>query len=320
MIKLIFMGTPYAVVPVLQRLHDMPGVEVVAAVTPPDRPRGRGRPLESPPVKETASRLGIPVLQPSGLRNETAQSELAALAPDVIIVAAYGRLLPPPVLELPPHGCLNLHPSLLPRHRGPSPVATAIVEGDESSGVSLMLLDEGMDTGPVISQTEVALEGNETADALTERLFELGGSLLEECLNAWVSGELKARPQDDALATVTRKLERVDGIADWSLSAETLARQCRAFSPWPGLYTGWQGKTLKLLDIEPLSDHQTGYTPQGSVTTAGAGKVMCVVTSEGMLGLNRVQLEGRRAVTGEEFLRGYPEVLGARLGAQEDNQ
>ena len=171
------MGTPSSVTPVLRRLYEMPDVDVVAAVTPPDRPRGRGRQPEPPPVKEAALHLDIPVLQPPGLRNETAQAELAALNPDVIVVAAYGRLLPPPVLELPPHGCLNLHPSLLPRHRGPSPVATAILEGDAITGVSLMLLDEGMDTGPVIARAEVTLEGDETAGALTDRLFDLGGAL-----------------------------------------------------------------------------------------------------------------------------------------------
>ncbi len=313
------MGTPFSVVPVLDSLHKMPGVEVVAAVTPPDRPRGRGRQPEPPPVKESAQRLGIPVLQPPTLRKEGAQAELAALSPGVIVVAAYGRLLPPQVLELPPNGCLNLHPSLLPRHRGPSPVATALLDGDEVTGVSLMLLDEGMDTGPVIARAEVKLAGNETAEGLTGQLFDLGGALLCDNLGAWVSGQLKAEPQDDALATLTRKLERSDGLADWNLAAEVLARQCRAYSPWPGLYTEWQGKTLKLMGLTVLPDCESGATAAGQVVTAGSAKGLRVATSAGTLALDRVQLEGRRTVTGDEFLRGYPEILGARLGSQETN-
>ena len=188
MIRTVFMGTPASVTPALRRLHEMPGVEVAAAVTPPDRPRGRGRQAEPPPVKVEAASLGIPVLQPPNLRGEATLAELAALKPDVIVVAAYGRLLPPSVLQLPPHGCLNLHPSLLPRHRGPSPVATAILEGDGVTGVSLMLLDEGMDTGPVIARTEVELTGDETAGELTARLFALGADLLADCLEPWVKG------------------------------------------------------------------------------------------------------------------------------------
>ncbi len=317
MIKAIFMGTPSSVVPTLRRIRDMPDVDVIAAVTTPDRPRGRGRKPEPPPVKQEALRLGVPVLQPQGLRGEAVQAELAALNPDVIVVAAYGRLLPPPVLELAPHGCLNLHPSLLPRHRGPSPVATAILEGDAATGVSLMLLDEGMDTGPVIARADVRLEGDETAGVLTAALFELGGALLANSLGPWVNGQLKTQPQDVSLATVTRKLERADGLADWSLPAETLARQCRAYDPWPGLYTEWEDKTLKLLEVAPLPDYRTGTAKPGQVVAVGPGMGIYAVSGEGMLSLNRVQLEGRRPVTGEEFLRGYPDILGARLGGSQ---
>ena len=261
------MGTPTSVVPVLHRLHGMADVDLVAAVTPPDRPRGRGRQAEPPPVKQAAESLKIPVLQPSSLRNESVQAELAAFAPDVIVVAAYGRLLPTPVLNLPAHGCLNLHPSLLPRHRGPSPVATSILEGDEATGVSLMLLDEGMDTGPVIAQKEYAFTGRETAGDLTDSLFAVGAELLADNLDAWTRGELQAKPQDDAIATISRKLERTDGQADWGLPAETLARQCRAFAPWPGLYTHWDGKTLKLLETQVVADGSPGEAELGRVVT-----------------------------------------------------
>ena len=307
------MGTPAPVVPVLQRLHRMPGVEVVSALTPPDRPRGRGRQPDSPPVKAAAEALGIPVLQPANLRGESIQTGLSDLSPDVIVVAAYGRFLPTAVLELPPHGCLNLHPSLLPRHRGPSPVATAILEGDQTTGVSLMLLDEGMDTGPVLAATEVQMSGQETAGELTGTLFDLGGALLEENLAPWVEGRLQATPQDEARATVSRKLERADGLVCWSQPAEAIARACRAFDPWPGLYTQWQGKTLKLMDISVPSELQTVSVAPGTVVASGNNRGLHVGTGEGMLVLNSVQLEGRRAVTGEDFLRGYPDIVGSQL-------
>ena len=313
------MGTPAPVVPVLQRLHRMPGAQVVSAVTPPDRPRGRGRQPEPPPVKTAAEALGIPVLQPANLRGGSIQAELAEIAPDVIVVAAYGRFLPATVLELPPHGCLNLHPSLLPRHRGPSPVATAILEGDETTGVSLMLLDEGMDTGPVIAATAVQLTGQETAGELTDTLFNLGGALLQENLAPWVEGRLHATPQDEARATVTRKLERADGLVDWSQPAEAIARACRAFDPWPGLYTQWQGKTLKLMDISVHPENRTGSIAPGTVVAVGSGRGLYVTTGEGVLALNSVQLEGRRAVTGEEFLRGYPDIVGSQLESRDSN-
>ena len=313
------MGTPAPVVPVLQRLHGMRGVQIVAAVTPPDRPRGRGRQPDSPPVKVTAEALGIPVLQPTNLRGESIQAGLMKLSPDVIVVAAFGRFLPTAVLELPPHGCLNLHPSLLPRHRGPSPVATAILEGDEDTGVSLMLLDEGMDTGPVVAATAVEMTGRETAGELTGALFDLGGALLQENLVPWVEGRLPATPQDEAMATVTRKLERADGLVDWSQPAEAIARACRAFDPWPGLYTQWQGKTLKLTDLSVHHEFPTGSVAPGTVLAMSNKRGLYVGTGEGMLVLNGVQLEGRRAVSGEEFLRGYPDIVGSQLESPDSN-
>ena len=317
MTKLIFMGTPLPVVPVLHRLQGMPDVEIAAVVTPPDRPRGRGRQPEPQPVKVAASALGLTVLQPPNLRSQSVQAELASLRPDVIVVAAYGRLLPPAVLELPPHGCLNLHPSLLPRHRGPSPVAAAILEGDETTGVSLMLLDEGMDTGPVIASTQLPLMGGETAGELTERLFEIGGTLLQENLEPWLGGDLKADPQDDSEATITRKLERADGLINWTEPAATLVRKCRAFDPWPGLYTQWQGRMLKLLAVRDQTDGEDDSAAPGQVLYSGPGQAFGVATVSGTLWAERVQMEGRRAVSGEEFLRGYPEIFGSQLGNPE---
>ena len=263
-------------------------------------------------MKTAAETLGIPVLQPPNLRGEAIRAELAALAPDVIVVAAYGRFLPAAVLELPPHGCLNLHPSLLPRHRGPSPVAATILAGDDTAGVTLMLLDEGMDTGPVIASAAMPLAGGETSGELTATLFGMGGALLRDNLEPWVNGQLRAKPQDEALATVTRKLERDDGLIDWAEPADLIARKGRAFDPWPGLHTVWQGRTLKILRCEPLPNCPAEANLPGQVVAEGKG--IAVVTGRGMLALSLVQLEGGRPVNGSDFVNGHPSVTGAALG------
>jgi methionyl-tRNA formyltransferase len=267
-----------------------------------------------PPVKSYAIERGLLVRQPPTLRSEQAQKELAGLEPDVIVVAAYGNLLPARILETPVHGSLNLHPSLLPRYRGPSPVAAAIVEGAAATGVTLMLLDQRMDTGPIISQEKYPLSGRETAEALTSSLFQLGAELLLRCLAPWVAGQITAQPQDNSEATTTRKLERADGQADWALPAAALDRRCRAYSPWPGLFTHWEGKVLKLLEVTPLP--QTGTPPPAPgqvVTLELAGPAVGIGTGDGILGLNTVQVEGRRAMPAGEFLRGHPNFAGASL-------
>ena len=313
-IRLVFMGTPDFAVPVLRALTTAEGPRVTAVFTPPDRPKGRGRSVEMPPIKSCAVGLGLPVFQPASLRGEAAQEELAKLEPDVIVVAAYGKLLPPPVLNTPRYGCLNLHPSLLPRYRGPSPVASAILDGEAVTGVTLMLLDEGMDTGPIIAQREYALSGRETAAGLTLSLFQTGAQLLLDTLGPWVAGGIAAKPQDEALATTTRKLERGDGAVDWRAPASELERRCRAFSPWPGLFSRWDGKVLKLLDVAPLPSTVAPHTGPGLVTPLSVPRTpVGVGTGDGILALKSVQLEGRRPLTAAEFLQGYPQFLGARL-------
>ena len=313
--RAIFLGTPRSVVPTLERLSRLPEVDVVAAVTQPDRERGRGRRSEPPPVKEAANNLGIPVMQPDSLRSQGSQDQLAEWNPDVIVVAAYGKFLPAKVLEIPHYGCLNLHPSLLPLHRGPSPVVSAILDGDEVTGVSLMLLDEGMDTGPLIARREYTVSGEETAGGLTETLFEMGAELLAERLGPWVRGELRAYPQYGANATVSRKLERTDGLADWNLSAESVARRCRAYNPWPGLYSFWDTKMLKLLEVSPVPQTDLG-AELGRVVYDSSSGLPAVGTGDGLLALGRLQLEGRRAVTAREFLAGHPDFVGSVLGNQ----
>lgn len=313
--RLVFMGTPAFVVPVLDALVSAPEFQVAGVYTPPDRPGGRGRRAEISPIKSYSLERGLALFQPPSLRSSEYQEELAALAPDVVVVAAYGKLLPEPVLATPRHGCLNLHPSLLPRHRGPSPVATAILEGDAVTGTTLMLLDLGMDTGPIIARRQYHLSGEETAETLTAALFQLGSQLLLEKLGPWVEGRLTAEPQEDVDATLTRKLERADGQAGWTLPATELERKRRAFTPWPGLFTRWQGKALKLLDVVALPAEAKGSSNEpGRVLPLGLANVpVGIATAQGILGLKTLQLEGRRAVAAAEFLKGYPQFLGAQL-------
>ena len=312
--RAVFMGTPSFAIPVLDALLGSPRVSVEAVYTPPDRPRGRGRAPEIPPVKAHALNHCLNVCQPASLRPPEVGAELQSTAPDVIVVAAYGRFLPASILAIPHHGCLNLHPSLLPKYRGPSPVPSTLLAEETSTGVTLMLLDEGMDTGPIIAQSEYPLSGNETSETLTEDLFRQGADMLLECLAPWCSGTLPARPQDDSLATVTSKLEREDGLADWNLAAAQIAVRHRAYTPWPGLFSHWDGKVVKFLDAVALpGEVGAGVGPGTVVTTPGEETPLAVSTGQGLLGLKRLQLEGRRAVSGVEFLRGYPGIIGARL-------
>jgi len=252
------------------------------------------------------------VFQPPSLRPHEAQAQLAALEPDLIVVAAYGKILPPQVLAIPPKGCLNLHPSLLPKYRGPSPVVAAILDGLEVTGVSIMLLDQGMDTGPILAQRPCPIAPQDTAESLTYRLFQLGAELLKETLPGWLKGEVQPVPQDHSQATYTRRIEKEDGQADWSHPAVVLERRLRAFTPWPGLYTRWKGKLLKVLAAVPLP--QPAQAPPGTVVPLDNQDTPCgVTTGDGILGLRRLQLEGGKAQDARQFIIGYRDFIGSRL-------
>ena len=308
------MGTPAFAIPVLDALLSSCAVSVEAVYTPPDRPRGRGRQPDMPPVKAHALEHGLKVCQPASLRPPEVGAELESIAPDVIVVAAYGRFLPASVLAIPRHGCLNLHPSLLPKYRGPSPVPSTLLSEETITGVTLMLLDEGMDTGPIIAQSEHRLSGEETSETLTADLFRLGADLLLEYLAPWCAGSLQPQPQDEARATVTSKLERDHGLADWNLAASQLAIRHRAHTPWPGLFSHWDGKVVKFLDVVSLPGEARADAVPGTVlVTPGKETPLAVSTGQGLLGLKRLQLEGRRAVSAAEFLSGYPGIIGAKL-------
>lgn len=311
-LKTVFMGTPDFAVPTLEALLNR-GHDVVGVFTQPDRRAGRGRRLRPSPVKTFAQQRDLPVFQPASLRREKeARDRIAALKPDAIVVAAYGLFLPSAVLETPRYGCLNIHPSLLPRHRGPSPVISTILEGDEASGVTIMLLDEGMDTGPVLTQEKTDIGGDETADALTRRLFDLGAKLLVQTLDRWVGGEITPSEQDEEQATITRLLKREDGRLDWSESADAIERRIRAFTPWPGTFTAWNERTLKVVRGREVPGCVGGVP--GTVSVSADGSVS-VATGSGALELLEVQLEGRAKAVASDFARGNRGFAGSALGA-----
>jgi methionyl-tRNA formyltransferase len=232
------------------------------------------------------------------------------LQPDLIVVAAYGRIIPEPVLSLPPFGCVNVHPSLLPKYRGASPVTAAILNGDAVTGVTIMLLDRGLDSGPILSQEQVEVAHRDTTGTLTQRLAKIGARLLQRTLPRWLNKEVQPQSQDHGQATMTRKVEKEDGRLDWGRPAQELERCVRAYNPWPGAFTRWQGKLLKVWEAEVL-EHPLKELP-GVVGAVDGGKVG-VVTGAGVLGLVRVQLEGRAVLSGVEFVRGARGFVGSRL-------
>lgn len=301
------MGTPQFSVPILEWL--VGSHLVVAVYTRPDQRAGRGREQTASPVKIAALRLGLAVIQPPTLREPQAVEQLRGLAPEVIVVAAYGLILPAEVLALPSYGCLNVHPSLLPRHRGPSPIVYTILSGDEVGGVSLMLMDPGLDTGPVLAQVSLPLSPHETTESLTRKLSLLATELLAAQLPLWLRGELTPRPQDNRGATYSRLIRKEDGELDWRLPAVELDRRVRAYYPWPGAFTRFQGRVLEVLEAQPRPGEGGGV---GQVTAVGTG--VGVVTGEGVLRLLRVQLEGKRPLPVEQFLLGQRDFLGAKLG------
>ena len=302
------MGTPDFAVPALSRLVEA-GHDVVAVYSRPDRPAGRGRKLVPTPVKQFAGEHGIEVRQPQSLRSEDECAGLASLCPEVVVIAAYGLFLPGEALGIPPLGCLNIHPSLLPRYRGPSPVVSAILNGDDETGVTIMKLDEGMDSGPILAQERVSIDEEETGPELTRRLFDLGADLLVETLPGWASGGIEATPQDENGATITALVKKEDGEIDWTQGAMRIARMVRAYQPWPGTFTYWDGKLIKILGATSVG----GDATPGQVVGLEDGRIS-VGTGEGVLAVDRLQMEGRRPSDAQDFARGYTDFSGAELG------
>jgi methionyl-tRNA formyltransferase len=309
MTRVVFMGTPDFAVPSLLALCEE--YSLVGVVTQPDRPAGRGRTLAPSPVKLAALAAEVPVFQPKTLRSPEAVAHLAQWAADVIVVAAFGQILPAPVLELPAHGCLNLHASLLPRYRGAAPMPATILAGDQVTGVTLMLMDEGLDTGPILAQAECPITAIDTTASLTAKLSDMAAQLLVEKLPGWIGGEIEAQPQDGSQATYCRPLKKEDGNLDWTRPAVHLDRQVRACDPWPGAYTTWQGQMLKVLRARPGPDWQMDGKP-GQVVALEQG--IGVITGDGLLQLLDVQLSGKRAISADQFARGQRRLIGGVLG------
>jgi methionyl-tRNA formyltransferase len=303
------MGTPQFAVYPLEALVAA-GHEIVAVVTQPDRPAGRDRQLTPPPVKLAAERLGLPVLQPATLRDPAVVEQLVALRPDAGLVAAYGEILRKAVLAIPPLGYLNVHPSLLPLYRGPTPVAGAIMAGESSTGVSIMLLDPGMDSGPILGQAVVPLPPDARAGPLTDELFRLGARLLVELLPGYAAGEVAPQPQDHSQATVTRLLKKEDGMVRWELPALVIERMTRAYDPWPGAYSSWQGQALRLLaaSVHPEWD---GDDEPGTLLGRGPAGAPLVATGSGALELLELQPAGKRAMAGAAWFQGLRGDAGA---------
>ncbi len=304
------MGTPDFAVPVLTALAET--YQVIGVVTQPDRPSGRGRRPAPSPVKQVALERGLPLAQPQSLRTPEAMVQLATWKPDVIVVAAFGQILRQDVLDLPTYGCLNVHASLLPRWRGAAPISAAILAGDEVTGVTIMQMDAGLDTGPILAQREEPIRPNDTQAALEKRLARLGAALLVETLPAYLTGDLPPRPQSEEGTTYARRLRKEDGRLDWSRPAVELGRQVRAFNPWPGAFTTWRGRRFNVLYAAPLPTWQ-GDTPPGTVI-ALADDGVAVATGEGALRLEEVQLAGKRRMDISAFLCGQRDCVGSRLG------
>ncbi len=305
------MGTPEFAVPSLEHLV-LNRYQVVAVYTQPDKPAGRGRSMVFSPVKRAALSWNLPVVQPASLKKAEAVTQLVDFHPDIIVVAAFGQILPQPVLDIPHHGCINIHPSLLPHFRGASPVAAAILAGDEFTGVSIMLMDKGLDTGPVLARAAIAISPQDNTGLLTLKLSVVAAQLLQEVLVRWLRGEITPQPQNEAGASYSSPITKEAGEIDWHLPATDIWRRVRAFNPWPGCYTRWQGKQFKIIEAAPLPAE--GVLEVGKVGALDKGALAFGVdTQDGILGVSKVQLEGRRAMPAAEFLRGQRGFIGTIL-------
>lgn len=323
-LRIVFMGTPDFAVPSLQALLAN-GFDVVGVFTQPDRPRGRGHKVAFSPVKEAALAAGLPVYQPRRLRDEAALAALRSLQPDLIVVVAFGQLLPPAVLQQPPLGCVNVHASLLPKYRGAAPIQAAIAAGETVTGVTTMYMDEGLDTGDIILQRPVPIEPVDDAGTLHDKLARAGAELLVETLRRIAAGDAPRTAQDDAQATYAPKVEREHAAVDWRRGATELFHHVRAYRPWPGAYTVHRGRILKLLDVtvlegpgvdaagpgrpkyEAVPGEVVALTPQGFVVQTGDGRLL----------VRRVQPPNAQPMSGRDYVNGYRLTAGERFGTAE---
>lgn len=311
--KIVFMGTPAFAVPSLQMLVEE-GYDVVAVVTQPDRPQGRKKTLVPTPVKEAALSLGLPVLQPERLRRPEGVAELAAFEPDLIVTAAYGQILPKSVLDLPANGCVNVHGSLLPKYRGGAPIQRCIINGEAVTGVTLMYMAEGLDTGDMISRVEVPIEEDDTSGVLFEKLSLAGRDLLKAEMPRLVTGRLQATPQDDSQATYAPNLSREDERIDWNASSHDIYNRIRGLVPFSGGFTLWNGETFKIWAAAKPEEKGTGGTAAPGTVLAVTGQGLEVKTGDGSVLLTSVQPAGKKIMSAADFSRGASMKPGTVLG------
>lgn len=321
--KVLFMGTPELGSTVLRALANSEH-EVVGVVTQPDRPAGRKNVLTPPPVKQVALELGLPVMQVERLRGSEVIEELRSFSrgAEVFVVAAFGMLLPSAVLEMPALKCVNVHGSLLPEYRGASPVAQAILDGRKETGVTIMLMDKGLDTGPMLSKTVVPIAPTETQASLMEKLAWAGADLLLKTLPAWAAGEITPQAQDDSKASLTRIIKKEDGRIKWEESAELIERKIRAYDPWPGVFTIWNGQPLKILKAEVVSKEnldldevlQPGTVRLARLKDKGAKEHLIIATGQNFLAPLELQMSGKKALNIRDFLQGQRGIIGVQLG------
>jgi methionyl-tRNA formyltransferase len=308
--RIIFFGSPEFAVPSLRALNQDPRFEIALVVTQPDRPAGRGRRVVESPVKSTAEELNIPVWQPNTLRSDDAIERLSDVRPDVHVVVAYGEIFRRVVLTIPPHGSLNVHPSLLPKYRGSSPIPAAILNGDDKSGVSIIEMVRRLDAGPIVAQRDVDLSGRETGGSLARELATLSGEMLPDVVDRWIKGEIVSVPQNDALATFTRELTKADGRIDWMLSAIQIERQVRAYSPWPAAWTTVGNRRLVIHQAEVI-DCELELEPGSIVRDERDVVVAC---GSGVLRLIDVRPEGKKSMPADAWLRGIRDQTVPRFG------
>lgn len=307
--RVVFMGTPDFAVGTLEAILAA-GHEVVGVVTQPDKPKGRGKSMQAPPVKETALAHGLPIYQPEKVREESFVDTLRKMEPEVIVVVAFGQILTKEILSMPKYGCVNVHASLLPKYRGSAPIQWAVINGEKESGVTTMLMNEGIDTGDMLKKVVVPLDEKETGGSLFDKLAIEGAKLLVETLKELEQGTVTRTPQQDEEATHVKMLDKKMGLIDFSKSAVEIERLIRGLNPWPSAYTGYKGKTLKIWDAEVVDKEMNGEA--GEVVEVTKQELL-VQTGKGLLSLQEVQLEGKKRMDIDAFLRGNAVEVGTKL-------
>ncbi len=309
--KVIFMGTPDFSVGILKALVQA-GYEVVLAVTQPDKPKGRGGKMQYPPVKEKALEYQIPVFQPKRVRNPECIEELRKYPADIMVVVAFGQILPKEILEMTPYGCVNVHASLLPKYRGAAPIQWAVINGEKVSGVTTMQMDEGIDTGDMLLKTEVVLDEKETGGSLHDKLSAAGAELCVRTLKALEEGTVTPEVQKESTTEYARMLEKSIGRIDWNQSADAIERLIRGLDPWPSAFTDWEGKVMKIWEAQVVKGPETAEIP-GTVTAVEKDGFL-VQTGQGALKVLALQIPGKKRMEAGAFLRGYPMNPGMVLG------